>query len=67
MSIITELFLGSDDLKKLHEFEGRCVAGYFFEKNENLHSSQINRICFTADKLVAVYLPNAYVETVASG
>ncbi|XP_031426109.1 transient receptor potential cation channel subfamily M member 6 isoform X2 [Clupea harengus] len=45
-----KLFLGSDDLKKLHEFEGRCVAGYFFEKNENLHSSQINRICFTADK-----------------
>ncbi|XP_062399848.1 transient receptor potential cation channel subfamily M member 6 [Sardina pilchardus] len=45
-----KLFLANDDLKKLHEFEGRCVTGYFFEKNENLHSSQINRICYTAEK-----------------
>ncbi|XP_076125651.1 transient receptor potential cation channel subfamily M member 6 [Alosa pseudoharengus] len=45
-----KLFLASDDLKKLHEFEGRCVTGYFFEKNENLHSSQNNRICYTAAK-----------------
>lgn len=46
-----ELFLGRDDRKKLHEFEEKCVQAYFLEKSEGLHSSQINRIRATAERL----------------
>ncbi|XP_051551691.1 transient receptor potential cation channel subfamily M member 6-like isoform X1 [Myxocyprinus asiaticus] len=45
-----KLLLAPDDLKKLHEFEEKCVAGYFRDKKESQHSSQINRIRSVADK-----------------
>lgn len=49
---LPELFLAPDDLKKLHEFEERCVAGYFRDKRQSQNSSQINRIRHAADKYV---------------
>lgn len=48
--VFTELLLAPDDLKKLHEFEEKCVAGYFRDKIENQQSSEINRIRSAADK-----------------
>uniref|UniRef100_A0AAR2L869 non-specific serine/threonine protein kinase n=1 Tax=Pygocentrus nattereri TaxID=42514 RepID=A0AAR2L869_PYGNA len=39
-----KLFLAPDDRKKLHEFEEKCVAGYFRDKHESQNCSQINRI-----------------------
>lgn len=50
-SSLPELFLGHEDRKKLHEFEEKCVEAYFHEKSEGLHSSQINRIRATAERL----------------
>ncbi|MCJ8746709.1 hypothetical protein PDJAM_G00144810 [Pangasius djambal] len=47
---VLKLFLAPDDLKKLLEFEERCVAGYFRDKHESQHCSQINRIRLAADK-----------------
>lgn len=51
LSSSPELFLGHEDRKKLHEFEEKCVQVYFHEKSEGLHSSQINRIRATAERL----------------
>ncbi|XP_051749602.1 transient receptor potential cation channel subfamily M member 6 isoform X2 [Ctenopharyngodon idella] len=45
-----KLLLAPNDLKKLHEFEEKCVAGYFRDKNESQQGSQINRIRSAADK-----------------
>ncbi|XP_073696374.1 transient receptor potential cation channel subfamily M member 6 [Garra rufa] len=45
-----KLLLAPDDLKKLHEFEEKCVAGYFREKKESQQGSEINRIRSAADK-----------------
>ncbi|XP_061672748.1 transient receptor potential cation channel subfamily M member 6 isoform X2 [Syngnathoides biaculeatus] len=45
-----KLYLGHDDRKRLHEFEEKCVQAYLHEKNEDLHSSQMNRIRVTADR-----------------
>ncbi|XP_055055045.2 transient receptor potential cation channel subfamily M member 6 isoform X1 [Misgurnus anguillicaudatus] len=45
-----KLLLAPDDLKKLHEFEEKCVAGYFRDKTENQQNSEINRIRSAADK-----------------
>lgn len=50
--MFTELLLAPNDLKKLHEFEEKCVAGYFRDKNESQQGSQINRIRSAADKWV---------------
>ncbi|RXN32038.1 transient receptor potential cation channel subfamily M member 6-like isoform X1 [Labeo rohita] len=47
---IDELLLAPDDLKKLHEFEEKCVAGYFRDKKESQQGSEINRIRSAADK-----------------
>lgn len=47
----SELFLGHEDRKKLHEFEEKCVQVYFHENSEGLHSSQSNRIRTTAKRL----------------
>ncbi|KAI4877087.1 hypothetical protein NFI96_031419, partial [Prochilodus magdalenae] len=46
-----KLFLAPDDLKKLHEFEEKCVAGYFRDKHESQNSSQLKRIRSAADKV----------------
>lgn len=48
--ICTELLLAPDDLKKLLEFEEKCVAGYFRDKKESQQGSQINQIRSAADK-----------------
>lgn len=48
---LPELYLGHEDHKKLHEFEEKCVQAYFHEKSEDLHSSRINRIRTTAERL----------------
>ncbi|KAL0193632.1 hypothetical protein M9458_011928, partial [Cirrhinus mrigala] len=48
--MFTELLLAPDDLKKLHEFEEKCVAGYFRDKKESQQGSEINRIRSAADK-----------------
>ncbi|XP_030647683.1 transient receptor potential cation channel subfamily M member 6 [Chanos chanos] len=45
-----KLFLAPEDLKKLHEFEEKCVAGYFQEKNESQLNTQINQIRSTAQR-----------------
>ncbi|KAM9858169.1 transient receptor potential cation channel subfamily M member 6 [Aulostomus maculatus] len=45
-----KLYLGLDDRKKLHEFEEKCVQSYFHEKNDGLHTNQINRIRVTAER-----------------
>ncbi|KAI7813574.1 transient receptor potential melastatin 6, partial [Triplophysa rosa] len=45
-----KLLLAPDDLKKLHEFEEKCVAAYFRDKVENQQSSEINRIRSAAEK-----------------
>ncbi|KAM9823037.1 transient receptor potential cation channel subfamily M member 6 isoform 1-T1 [Syngnathus typhle] len=45
-----KLYLARDDRKKLHEFEEKCVQAYLYEKNQDLHSSQMNRIRLTADR-----------------
>uniref|UniRef100_A0AAY5F2A9 non-specific serine/threonine protein kinase n=1 Tax=Electrophorus electricus TaxID=8005 RepID=A0AAY5F2A9_ELEEL len=47
-----KLFLAPEDLKKLHEFEEKCVAAYFRDKNESQNSSQLNRIRSASDKYV---------------
>uniref|UniRef100_A0A8C1W1J5 non-specific serine/threonine protein kinase n=1 Tax=Cyprinus carpio TaxID=7962 RepID=A0A8C1W1J5_CYPCA len=39
-----KLLLAPDDLKKLLEFEEKCVAGYFRDKKESQQGSQINQI-----------------------
>ncbi|KAM4746146.1 transient receptor potential cation channel subfamily M member 6 isoform 1-T1 [Anableps anableps] len=45
-----KLYLGLEDRKKLYEFEEKCVEVYFHEKNEDLHSTEINRIRATAER-----------------
>ncbi|TRY81917.1 hypothetical protein DNTS_013382 [Danionella cerebrum] len=45
-----KLLLAPDDLKKLHEFEERCVGGYFRGQTESQQDSEINRIRSAADK-----------------
>ncbi|XP_072520760.1 transient receptor potential cation channel subfamily M member 6 [Salminus brasiliensis] len=45
-----KLFLAPEDLKKLHEFEEKCVVGYFRDKHEHENTSQLNRIRSAADK-----------------
>ncbi|XP_077376929.1 transient receptor potential cation channel subfamily M member 6 isoform X2 [Festucalex cinctus] len=46
-----KLYLARDDRKKLYEFEEKCVQAYLYEKNQDLHISQMNRIRVTADSL----------------
>uniref|UniRef100_A0AAQ4QVV8 non-specific serine/threonine protein kinase n=1 Tax=Gasterosteus aculeatus aculeatus TaxID=481459 RepID=A0AAQ4QVV8_GASAC len=47
---VSQLWLGHEDRKRLHEFEEKCVQAYFHEKSEGLHGSQINRIRATAER-----------------
>ncbi|XP_023659018.1 transient receptor potential cation channel subfamily M member 6 isoform X1 [Paramormyrops kingsleyae] len=46
-----KLYLNPEDLKKLHDFEENCVAGYFHKKNELLDCSVTNRIKTTSEKV----------------
>uniref|UniRef100_A0A452HZS7 non-specific serine/threonine protein kinase n=1 Tax=Gopherus agassizii TaxID=38772 RepID=A0A452HZS7_9SAUR len=45
-----------EDLKKLHEFEEQCVERYFHEKNENLNSSDSERIRVTSERVEEMFL-----------
>lgn len=45
-----KLYLGQEDLKRLHEFEERCLVSYFHEKNQDVLCSQINRVRATAER-----------------
>ncbi|XP_067886068.1 LOW QUALITY PROTEIN: transient receptor potential cation channel subfamily M member 6-like [Heterodontus francisci] len=46
-----KLYLSKKELKKLHDFEELCVEKYFHEKNENLHSSDNERIRVTTERV----------------
>ncbi|XP_043568129.1 transient receptor potential cation channel subfamily M member 6 isoform X3 [Chiloscyllium plagiosum] len=46
-----KLYLSKEELKKLHDFEELCVEKYFHEKNENLHSSDNERIRVTTERV----------------
>ena len=41
---ITELFLNSDEVRKIHDFEEDCVDDYFMTKELNKESSTEERI-----------------------
>uniref|UniRef100_A0A8C7CM02 non-specific serine/threonine protein kinase n=1 Tax=Oncorhynchus kisutch TaxID=8019 RepID=A0A8C7CM02_ONCKI len=45
-----KLYLGQEELKKLHEFEERCLVSYFHEKNQDVLCSQIDRVRATAER-----------------
>ncbi|XP_036835435.1 transient receptor potential cation channel subfamily M member 6 isoform X3 [Oncorhynchus mykiss] len=45
-----KLYLGQEELKRLHEFEERCLVSYFHEKNQDVLCSQINRVRATAER-----------------
>uniref|UniRef100_A0A3B5MBF8 non-specific serine/threonine protein kinase n=1 Tax=Xiphophorus couchianus TaxID=32473 RepID=A0A3B5MBF8_9TELE len=49
---VRKLYLGLEDRKRLYEFEEKCVELYLHEKNEDLHSTPINRIRATAERFM---------------
>uniref|UniRef100_A0A8C4X5R7 non-specific serine/threonine protein kinase n=1 Tax=Erpetoichthys calabaricus TaxID=27687 RepID=A0A8C4X5R7_ERPCA len=51
-----KLYLSSDELKKLHDFEEKCVVKYFYEKNESHHSSHTERIKVTKERAEEMFL-----------
>ncbi|NXP70470.1 TRPM6 protein, partial [Ramphastos sulfuratus] len=51
-----KLYLSDEELKKLHDFEEQCVEKYFHEKNENLSSSDSERIRVTTERLEETFL-----------
>lgn len=46
-----KLFLDSEDLERLYDFEEECVEGYFREKENKLHQSTEERIKQTTDRV----------------
>uniref|UniRef100_A0A8C5PFR9 Transient receptor potential cation channel subfamily M member 6 n=1 Tax=Leptobrachium leishanense TaxID=445787 RepID=A0A8C5PFR9_9ANUR len=51
-----KLYLSDDELRKLHDFEEKCVETYFHEKNESLHSSDNERIRITTQKTEEMFI-----------
>ncbi|CAH2294154.1 transient receptor potential cation channel subfamily M member 6 [Pelobates cultripes] len=51
-----KLYLSDDELRKLHDFEEKCVETYFHEKNESLHSSDSERIRTTTQKTEEMFM-----------
>ncbi|XP_077200880.1 transient receptor potential cation channel subfamily M member 6 isoform X2 [Paroedura picta] len=51
-----KLYLSDEELKKLHDFEEQCVEKYLHEKNENLHSSDCERIRVTTERVEEMFL-----------
>ncbi|XP_019372995.1 PREDICTED: transient receptor potential cation channel subfamily M member 6 isoform X3 [Gavialis gangeticus] len=51
-----KLYLSDEELKKLHDFEEQCVEKYFHEKNENLNSSDSERIRLTTERVEGMFL-----------
>uniref|UniRef100_A0A8D0HI88 non-specific serine/threonine protein kinase n=1 Tax=Sphenodon punctatus TaxID=8508 RepID=A0A8D0HI88_SPHPU len=45
-----------EEKKKLHDFEEQCVEKYFHEKNENLNSSDGERIRMTTERIEEMFL-----------
>uniref|UniRef100_A0A8C5X6W6 non-specific serine/threonine protein kinase n=1 Tax=Malurus cyaneus samueli TaxID=2593467 RepID=A0A8C5X6W6_9PASS len=50
-----KLYLSDEELKKLHDFEEQCVEEYFHEKNENLSSSDSERIRLTTERVEEMF------------
>ncbi|XP_063221522.1 transient receptor potential cation channel trpm isoform X3 [Bacillus rossius redtenbacheri] len=46
-----KLFLDSDDLERLYDFEEECVEGYFREQEMKLHMSSDERIKSTSERV----------------
>nr|XP_015222646.1 PREDICTED: transient receptor potential cation channel subfamily M member 6 isoform X2 [Lepisosteus oculatus] len=46
-----KLYLSIEDLKKLHDFEEKCVVMYLYEKNENFNCNTVHRIKTTLEKV----------------
>ncbi|XP_069817937.1 transient receptor potential cation channel subfamily M member 6 isoform X3 [Dendropsophus ebraccatus] len=51
-----KLYLSDDELRKLHDFEEKCVETYFHEKDESLHSSDSERIHVTTLRTEEMFL-----------
>ncbi|NXK97935.1 TRPM6 protein, partial [Formicarius rufipectus] len=51
-----KLYLSDEELKKLHDFEEKCVEKYFHEKNESLSSSDSERIHLTTERVEEMFL-----------
>ncbi|XP_073399858.1 transient receptor potential cation channel subfamily M member 6 [Dendrobates tinctorius] len=51
-----KLYLSDDELRKLHDFEEKCVETYFHEKDESLHSSDSERIRATTLRTEEMFL-----------
>uniref|UniRef100_A0A8C5KNX4 non-specific serine/threonine protein kinase n=1 Tax=Jaculus jaculus TaxID=51337 RepID=A0A8C5KNX4_JACJA len=50
-----KLYLSTEDLKKLHDFEEQCVEKYFHEKMEHLDCSSEERIRVTSERVTEMY------------
>lgn len=50
-----KLFLDSEDLERLYDFEEECVEGYFREKECKLLQSTEERIKLTTDRVENMY------------
>ncbi|KAM4877891.1 transient receptor potential cation channel subfamily M member 6 [Thomomys bottae] len=50
-----KLYLSTEDLKKLHDFEEQCVETYFHEKAEGLNCSFEERIRVTSERVTEMY------------
>ncbi|XP_023578761.1 transient receptor potential cation channel subfamily M member 6 [Octodon degus] len=50
-----KLYLSTEDLKKLHDFEEQCVEKYFHEKTERLHCSFEERVRATSERVAEMY------------
>ncbi|XP_019063277.1 transient receptor potential cation channel subfamily M member 6 isoform X2 [Fukomys damarensis] len=50
-----KLYLSTEDLKKLHEFEEQCVEKYFHEKMESLNCSFEDRVRVTSERVSEMY------------
>ncbi|XP_075454422.1 transient receptor potential cation channel subfamily M member 6 isoform X3 [Ascaphus truei] len=51
-----KLYLSDDELRKLHDFEEKCVETYFHEKNESMHSSDSERIRVTTQRVEEMFM-----------
>ncbi|KAM5298373.1 transient receptor potential cation channel subfamily M member 6 [Ctenodactylus gundi] len=50
-----KLYLTTEDLKKLHDFEQQCVERYFHEKMEDLNCSFEEQIRVTSERVAEMY------------
>ncbi|XP_013362001.1 PREDICTED: transient receptor potential cation channel subfamily M member 6 isoform X2 [Chinchilla lanigera] len=50
-----KLYLSTEDLKKLHDFEEQCVEKYFYEKTEHLNCSFEEQVRVTSKRVAEMY------------